>query len=158
MPVAIRLAVAGDAALILEMVREHAAHDGRPEAVRAGVEDFRHEGFGATPAFECLIAEADHRPAGIALFFQTFSSWTGRRGIFLDDLFVRAPARGRGVGAALMRRLATLAIERGCTRLDLNVLEGIAAHGFYRRLGLRHTAEWHPYRVDGTALKRLAQG
>lgn len=156
MPPVIRLATPGDAALVLAMVREHALLEGEPQAVRATEEDYRREGLREGGGFECLIAELDGRPAGIALFFHNFSSWTGRRGIFLDDLFVHEWARGRGLGAALVRRLARLALERGAVRLDLSVMDGNPADRFYERLGLRHTREWRPYRAEGEVLARLA--
>ncbi|MDX6751800.1 GNAT family N-acetyltransferase [Geminicoccaceae bacterium 1502E] len=156
MSIAIRLAAPEDAALVLDMVREHALFEGEPKAVRASLEDYRRASAGPQPAFECLIAEVGGRTAGIALFFHNFSSWTGRRGVFLDDLFVREWARGRGVGEALVRQLARLALERGCLRLELSVMDGNPADGFYKRLGLRHADEWHPYRAEGEALERLA--
>jgi GNAT superfamily N-acetyltransferase len=152
----IRLAEPADAALILELVRALAAFERAADKVEATVEDVRREGFGERPAFECLIAESDGEPAGFALFFHNYSSWTGRRGLYLEDIFVHDWARGRGVGEALMRRLAQLALERNCARLDLWVLEWNPARRFYERLGISHMQEWLPYRCSGAALQRLA--
>jgi GNAT superfamily N-acetyltransferase len=157
--VAVREATADDAALILELVRELAAFErAAPGAVRATEEDFRREIAGARPGFECLIAEVDGSPAGLALFFHNFSTWEGRRGIYLEDLFVRDRARGLGVGRRLMAALARLALERGCRRLDLWVLHWNPARRFYEELGLRHMDDWLPYRAEGEALARLARG
>lgn len=153
----IRLAEAADAGLILELIRALAAFENEADKVEATVEDLRREGFGDRPAFECLIAESDGRPAGFALFFHNFSTWTGRKGIYLEDLFVHDWARGLGIGEALLRRLAALAVERNCARLDLWVLHWNPARGFYERLGITHMAEWLPYRCAGAALRRLAK-
>jgi GNAT superfamily N-acetyltransferase len=157
--VAVREATADDAGLILALVRELAAFErAGPDAVRATEDDLRREIAGPRPGFECLIAEVDGRPAGFALFFHNFSTWEGRRGIYLEDLFVREGARGLGVGRRLVADLARLALERGCRRLDLWVLHWNPARRFYEGLGLRHMDEWLPYRADREALARLARG
>lgn len=153
----VRLAEAADAALILELIHALAAFEAESDKVVATLDDIRREGFGPNPAFECLIAECDAKPAGFALFFHNFSTWTGRRGIYLEDLFVHDWARGQGVGEALLRRLAALALERGCARLDLWVLHWNPARAFYERLGITHMQEWLPYRCRGEALERLAK-
>jgi GNAT superfamily N-acetyltransferase len=153
----VRLAEPADAALILEMIHALATFEHERDKVVATLEDIRREGFGLHPAFECLIAESDGRPAGFALFFYNYSTWTGRRGIYLEDLFVQDWARGRGIGEALVRRLAGLALERGCARLDLWVLDWNPARGFYERLGITHMRDWLPYRCSGEALERLAR-
>lgn len=153
----IRLAGADDCELILELIEALAAFENERDKVEATVADLRREGFGDRPAFECLIAEHNGQAAGFALFFHNFSTWTGRRGIYLEDLFVHDWARGRGVGAALLRRLAALALERNCARLDLWVLHWNPARDFYGRLGITHMAEWLPYRCAGAALHRLAE-
>ena len=154
----IRLAGADDAGLILELIHALAAFENESDKVEATVDDIRREGFGERPAFECLIAENDGRPAGFALFFHNFSTWTGKKGIYLEDLFVHDWARGRGVGEALLRRLAAIALERDCARLDLWVLEWNPARGFYERLCIAHMHEWLPYRCRGSDLQRLAKG
>lgn len=156
--IAIRMAGAADAELILELIRALAAFENESDKVVATVDDLRRLGFGERPAFECLIAECDGKAAGFALFFPNFSTWTGRQGLYLEDLFVHDWARGRGVGEALLRRLAAIAVERDCARLDLWVLHWNPARGFYERLGIGHMADWLPYRCAGDALLRLAKG
>jgi enamine deaminase RidA (YjgF/YER057c/UK114 family)/GNAT superfamily N-acetyltransferase len=157
-PVAIRLATPADAALMLDLVRALARFEKQADAVKATVEDILREGFGERPAFECLVAELDGRAAGFAVFFHNYSTWTGRKGLYLEDIFVHEWARGRGVGDAMMRALARLALDRGCGRLDLAVLDWNPARAFYERLGFRHMNEWLPYRIDGAGLRRLAEG
>jgi GNAT superfamily N-acetyltransferase len=154
----IRLAEAADAELILELIQALAAFEHESDKVVATADDLRRLGFGDRPAFECLIAACDGEPAGMALFFPNFSTWTGRQGLYLEDLFVHDWARGRGVGEALLRRLAAIALERDCARLDLWVLEWNPARRFYERLGIEHMAAWLPYRCAGDALQRLAKG
>lgn len=154
----IRLAGPDDAGAILAFIQALATFEQASDAVEATVEDIRRAGFGEAPAFECLIAENDGRPAGFALFFHNFSTWTGKRGIYLEDFFVHEWARGRGVGEALLRRLAGIALERDCARLDLWVLEWNPARGFYERLGIAHMQAWLPYRCAGPDLQRLAKG
>ena len=156
--IAIRLATAEDAELILSLVRELATFEHELDKVEATAEDFRREGFGPDPVFECLIAELDGSPVGMALYFHNFSTWTGRRGIYLEDLYVQERARGKGVGERLIRALAGLAVERGCARLDLWVLHWNPARRFYERLGIEHMTDWLPYRIRGEALQRLATG
>ena len=99
----------------------------------------------------------DGKAAGFALWFYNFSTWEGRRGIYLEDIFVHDWARGLGLGERLMRRVARIAIDEGCARLDLSVLHWNPARGFYERLGMRHMEEWLPYQITGEALARLAQ-
>jgi GNAT superfamily N-acetyltransferase len=154
-PIAVRAAGAADAPLILELIRALAAFERMPEAVVATEAGLR-AGLAPPAAFECLIATLDGRPAGFALFYHNFSTWTGRRGIFLEDLFVQEWARGDGVGAALMRAVARVAVERGCPRLDLQVLDWNPARHFYERLGFEPLRAWLPYRLAGDALPALA--
>jgi GNAT superfamily N-acetyltransferase len=153
--VVVRSAGPGDARLIAALVREHAAQEVAAEAVRGAVEDYARAGF-AERAFECLVAEVDGRPAGFALFFTNFSSWEGRTGLFLEDLFVRDEARGLGVGRLLLAELARLVKARGGSRLDLVVADGNVARRFYEHLGLREVEGWLLYRADGAALDALA--
>jgi ribosomal protein S18 acetylase RimI-like enzyme len=150
---AIRPATIADAALVAVLVREHAAFEqGSPAGGTA--EDFA-AGL-AEGAFECLIAEAADRPLGLLLFLAVFSSWTGRRGLFVEDLFVRAEARGLGVGRRLMAELARIARRRGGTRIDLVVAEDNSARQFYRQLGLREVEGWRLYRADAAVLDELS--
>lgn len=155
--IVIRDATAADAETIHALVQGLAAFERAPDAVRATAEDFRREGFGEHPSFRCLLAEVDGRPAGFALWFYNFSTWEGRRGVYLEDIFVHDWARGLGIGEQLMRRLARIAVDEGCARLDLWVLHWNPARRFYERLGMRHMEEWLPHRITGEALLRLAQ-
>lgn len=115
--------------------------------------------FGERPYAEVLIAEVDAVPAGFALYFHNFSTFLARPGIYLEDLFVRPEYRGAGVGRALLERLAAIAVERNCGRLEWAVLDwNVDAIGFYERLGAVPQDEWTVYRVTGDALTRLAAG
>jgi GNAT superfamily N-acetyltransferase len=153
----VRAAGPEDAGLILELVRELAAFEREPDAVAATAEDFRRELASDHPAFGCLIAELDGRPAGFALFFHNFSTFKGRPGIYLEDLFVRPEARGRGIGKRLLAWLARTAVERRCARLEWAVLDwNEPSIGFYRSLGAVAMDEWTTFRLTGEALALLA--
>jgi GNAT superfamily N-acetyltransferase len=152
----IRFATADDVGLLLQLIRELAAYERAPDAVVATEDDLRRHGFGPEPRFEALIAFADNEPAGFALFYPDFSTWLGRPGVFLEDLYVSDWARGRGVGRRLMARLAAIALERDWSALHFNVLHWNPARGFYRRLGIEPRTEWRPYSATGDALSRLA--
>src|SRR5258708_2223812 len=119
----IRPATPVDVTLILALVRELAAYEREPHAVLATEADLLRDGFGPRPYFECLIAEEDGQPAGFALYFFNYSTWRGRPGIHLEDLFVRPPFRGRGIGKALLTRVAAVAVERQCGRVQWDVLD-----------------------------------
>lgn len=113
--------------------------------------------FGARAFAEVLIGEIDEAPQGFALFFHNFSTFEGRPGIYLEDLFVRPDARGSGLGKALLGRLAALAVERDCARLEWSVLDwNTPAIDFYKALGAKMMDEWTVMRVDGAALSELA--
>jgi GNAT superfamily N-acetyltransferase len=113
--------------------------------------------FGSSPKAEVIIGEIDGAPRGFALFFHNFSTFEGRPGLYLEDLFVDPDARGSGLGKALLARLAQLAIERDCARLEWSVLDwNEPAINFYRSLGARSMDEWTVNRVDGDALRALA--
>ncbi|OWK27610.1 GNAT family N-acetyltransferase [Sphingomonas dokdonensis] len=157
MTIAIRPATAADVPTILRFIRELAAYEREPDAVEA-TEPMLHEAlFGATPAAEVLIAERDGDSIGFALFFHTFSTWTGRRGLWLEDLYVTPEARGSGAGAALLQALAALAIDRDCPRLEWTVLDwNTPAIDFYRAKGALPQDEWTTQRVTGPALHALA--
>jgi ribosomal protein S18 acetylase RimI-like enzyme len=152
----IRAATAADAGVLLQLIRELAFYEKAPDAVVATEADLLRHGFGPHPAFEALLAFAGGRPAGFALYFTNFSTWLGRPGIYLEDIFVSEWARRLGVGRGLMTRLAAIAIERDYGRLDFSVLHWNPARGFYEKLGFRHMDEWRPYRAEGEALRRLA--
>jgi GNAT superfamily N-acetyltransferase len=155
-PIALRFATAEDAGLLLQLIRELAAYERAPNAVVASEEDLRRYGFGPDRRFEALLAFVDGEVAGFALFYPDFSTWLGRPGLFLEDLYVREWARGRGVGRRLVTRLAAIAIERDWPALHFNVLDWNPAHGFYQRLGIEARSGWVPYGATGDALRRLA--
>lgn len=155
--VTIRPARPDDAAFILEMIHELAAFEREPDAVKATEDDLLRDGWGPAPKFEALIAELEGSPAGFALFFHNYSTWEGRAGIYLEDLYVAERARGHGIGRRLVAALAALAVERDCRRLDLSVLDWNPARRFYERIGLKQMKEWLPYRLTGEALMRLAE-
>lgn len=153
----IRPAEAGDAATILRLIRELAVFEKLADQVRATEETIRRSGFGAQPAFECMLAERAGKAVGFALFFPNYSTFEGRAGLYLEDLYVSPEARGAGVGKALLARLAALALERDCPRLDLSVLEWNPAREVYRSLGFKEMADWRPYRLSGDRLAALAR-
>lgn len=152
----VRLAQADDAGTILRLIKELAAFEDLSDHVHATEADIRRDGFGPNPRFECLIAEHQGQAVGFALFFYSYSTFEGRRGLYLEDLFVLEQARGLGAGRALMVSLAQLALERDCARFELSVLHWNPARDFYHRLGFQHKEEWLPYRLDGDALRSLA--
>lgn len=154
--VSIRPAEPSDAATIVRLVRELADFEGLLGQVRISEADVLRDGFGERPRFECLLAEVDGAPVGLALYFEDYSTFEGRPGIFVEDLYVAEAARGLGVGRRLVARLAQITSERDCRRLDLMVLHWNPARSFYDRLGFRHSADWLPYRLTGDALARLA--
>jgi GNAT superfamily N-acetyltransferase len=157
MTTTIRTAGAADAGLILAFIRALAAFERAPDAVTATEEDLLRDGFGPTPFYHCLIAEQDGIPAGFAFYFFNYSTWVGRPGIYLEDLFVQPEFRGRGIGKALLRRVAGIALERGCRRLQWEVLDwNTPAIEFYRSMGAEFLDEWRNVRLEGEALARLA--
>ncbi|RPE75949.1 GNAT family N-acetyltransferase [Vulcaniibacterium tengchongense] len=155
--VVLRPAAPADTALILALVRELAEYERAPDEVKADEATLAAGLFGDRPGAEVVIAEVDGEPAGFALFFHNFSTWLGKRGLYLEDLFVRPQYRGRGVGQVLMAYLARLAIERDCGRFEWSVLDwNTPALDFYRRLGAAPMDEWTVQRLTGDALARLA--
>ena len=155
--IAVRFATADDVPLLLHFIRQLAVFERAPDAVVATGADLLHHGFGAEPKFEAILAFLDGEPAGCALFHARFSTWLGRPGLYLEDLFVAENARGKGVGKRLMARLAAIAVERGWGRIDFHVLDWNPAREFYRRLGMEPLGEWLRYGADEPALRRLAQ-
>jgi GNAT superfamily N-acetyltransferase len=156
---AIRSASRADLPLIAELIRALADFEKLAGEVRFDEAVLGETLFGPRPYAEVLIGELDGEPMGFALFFHNFSTFEGRPGIYLEDLFVRPEARGRGLGKALLAELARLAVARDCARLEWWVLDWNApAIGFYRSLGARPMDEWTVMRVDGPALATLAGG
>ncbi|HEX8904015.1 MAG TPA: GNAT family N-acetyltransferase [Longimicrobiaceae bacterium] len=154
----IRPAAEGDVPLILRFVRELAEYERLAHEVVATEDGLRATLFGARPYAEVVIAEEDGQAVGFALFFHNYSTFLGRPGIYLEDLYVTLDARGKGVGRALLAHLARLAVERGCGRLDWSVLDwNEDAIRFYRSLGAVPKDDWTVYRLAGDALARLAK-
>lgn len=153
----VRFATPADAATIVRFVRGLAAFEGEPEeTVRLSEADLRRDGFGPRPRFEVLIAERAGRALGFALFFPSYSTWEGRPGLYIEDLFVEEAARGGGAGRALMAACARIALERGWRRLELSVLDWNPARNFYVSLGMRQSEGWLPYRLEPAAVEALA--
>ena len=145
--------------VILRFIQALAVYEREPDAVEATEESLLRTGFGERPYFECLIAELDGEPAGFAVYFYEFSTWLGRPGVYLEDLFVDPVFRGHGLGKALLERLAQIAVEQGCGRLKWEVLDwNEPAIEFYRAMGAEFLDEWRNVRLSGEALKRLAEG
>lgn len=157
MALSIRSAVSADLPLIAELVRALADYEKLAHEVRFDEETLARHLFDERPMAEVVIGEVDGAAQGFALFFHNFSTFEGKPGIYLEDLFVRPEARGAGLGKALLVHLARLAVERGCARLEWWVLDwNEPAIGFYRKLGARPMDEWTVMRVDGEALTGLA--
>ena len=154
----IRAAQAGDEGQILELIRSLAEYEQLADEVKATSAQIRQALFGEHPSAEALLAEWDGEAVGLALFFQNFSTFLGRPGLYLEDLYVREAARGRGIGKALLLHLAGLAHQRGCGRMEWAVLNwNQPAIDFYRSLGAQPMNEWTVYRLDQDALAALKQ-
>lgn len=157
MTLAIRPATRADLPLIAQFIGDLAAYEKLSHEVRFDEAVLAERLFGPRPYAEVIIGELDGTPQGFALFFHNFSTFEGRPGIYLEDLFVRPEARGSGLGKALLGHLAKLAMERDCARLEWWVLDwNSPSIGFYQSLGARLMDEWTVMRVDGAALTRLA--
>jgi GNAT superfamily N-acetyltransferase len=153
----LRNAGADDIPLILQFIRELAEYEKAPEQAVARAEDLRRDGFTANPKFRVLIAEWRGEPAGFALFFYHYSTWMGRPTLFLEDVFVRPRFRAKGIGTALLLRLAKMAVDEGCGRFEWQVLDwNTPAIEFYQSLGAKVMKEWLTMRVSGEDLARLA--
>lgn len=153
----IRSAGDSDIPLILQFIRELAEYEKAPEQAVATAEDLRRDGFSGSPKFRVLIAEWEREPAAFALFFYHYSTWVGRPTLFLEDLYVRPRFRGKGVGKALLLRLANMAVDEGCGRFEWQVLDwNTPSIEFYQSLGAKVMKEWLTMRVSGGELVRLA--
>lgn len=145
--------------LLLHFIRSLAEYEKLLHKMVATEESLRDGMFGERKVAEALIAYYDGKPAGMALFFHNFSTFLGRPGIYLEDLFVEPPLRGKGVGKALLSRVAAIAVERKCPRLDWSVLDwNEPSIQFYKSLGAIPLDEWTMYRLSGESLAKLADG
>ena len=157
MAISIRPATRADVGQILTFIRALAVYEREPNAVTATEGDLLSHGFGDNPFYSCLIAEKDGTPAGFALYFFDYSTWLGKPGLYLEDLFVPVEFRGLGIGKALLQRVAAIAVEKGCPRLKWEVLDwNSPAIEFYSAMGAEFMDEWRNVRVSGDALQRLA--
>jgi len=155
----IRPAAPGDISIIHTLIVELAVYEREPDAVKATEADLHEALFGARPLAEVVLAEHQGAIVGMALFFTSFSTWEGKGGLYLEDLFVRPATRGLGIGKALLVHLAGLAIARGYRRFEWSVLDwNEAAIGFYTALGAKPQSEWTVMRVTDAALEQLAAG
>lgn len=158
MATVIRPATSADVTQILAFIRALATYERAPDPVVATEEGLLRDGFGPRPFYECLIAEYDGKPAGFALYFFNYSTWVGGPGIYLEDLFVYPELRGHGIGKALLKRVAAVALENRCERMQWAVLDwNTPAIDFYAAMGGEFLDEWRNVRVSGEALARLAQ-
>lgn len=146
-----------DVPVILGMIKALAEYEQLTHEVVATEDDLRQSLFGPRPAGEVVLAYAGETPIGFALFFHNFSTFLGRRGLYLEDLFVVPEWRGRGIGRELLAHLARLAVERDCGRMEWSVLDwNDSAVGFYQRLGARVMEDWRICRLTGDGLAQLA--
>jgi GNAT superfamily N-acetyltransferase len=151
----LRYAQADDISLLKTLIHEFAAFERLPVVVTEA--DLLHDGFGQRPKFRALIAEWDDQPAGYALFFDYYSTFHGRAGIFVEDVYVRSHFRGNGIGKALFTRVAEIARQEDCFGLRWQVLDwNTSAIEFYRKLGATFLDEWRTLNLEGEALERLA--
>ena len=154
----IRAAQSEDVGTILKLIRGLAEYEHEPHAVEATEQDLLRDGFGDHPRFHCALAEWNGEPVGFALYFYNYSTWKGRHGIFLDDLFVYPEHRGKGIGKALLLHVARIAAAQNCGRYEWLVLDwNTPAIEFYESLGGKRMKQWLPVRVEGQALQELAK-
>lgn len=164
----IRPATPSDITTMLSLIRALALYEGEPDKVRATERDLLRDGFGEYPRFECLIAEERGQagdgteiaePAGFALYFYSYSTWRGRAGIHLEDLFVKPEFRGRGIGRELLERVAARALEQELGSVGWNVLEwNRPAIDFYESMGAEVFSGWRMMRLEGAALRAAGRG
>jgi len=158
----LRPATPSDVPHILGFIRELAEYEREPDAVLTTEADLLRDGFPADESkaprrFHCIIAEWNGTPAGFALYFYNYSTWEGRAGIYLEDIYVQPAYRGKGIGKALLVKLAFIAVEEGCARFEWSVLDwNQPSIDFYQAMGAVMKSEWRGMRVDGQALKNLA--
>jgi GNAT superfamily N-acetyltransferase len=157
MPIEIRPATIDDVPLLLKLIKELAEYEKLSHSATGTEELLREHLFGPRPAAEALVGLIDGTPLGFAFYFQSFSTFLCRPGIYLEDIYVRPEARGRGLGKALLRAVARIAVERDCGRLEWAALDwNEPAIGFYRKLGAVPMSDWTTFRVTGETLANLA--
>ncbi|MDH1124744.1 GNAT family N-acetyltransferase [Enterobacter sp. GD03975] len=157
MSITIRQARPEDAAAIYDMIYELAVYEKAPEEVVTTPDEIRKTLFGADSKTEALIAEDAGRVVGYAVFFTSYSTWLGRNGIYMEDLYVSPEYRNKGAGKALLKKIAQCAVERDCGRLEWSVLDwNQSAIDFYLSIGALPQSEWVRYRLDGDALRAFA--
>ncbi|ATB57058.1 GNAT family N-acetyltransferase [Xanthomonas citri] len=155
----IRSATPADVPLLHELITALAVYEREPDAVKASLEDVRASLFDEGATAHALICEQDGQALGFAVYFFNYSTWLGRNGLYLEDLFVRPEARGKGAGLPLLRHLAQLAVQRGCGRFEWSVLDwNQPAIDFYKAVGARPMDGWTVYRLDGERLAAFAAG
>jgi GNAT superfamily N-acetyltransferase len=153
----IRTTTEADILVILSLIRDLATYERAPDAVVATEAGLREVLFGPKPSAEVLLALEESQAVGFAVYFHNFSTWLGRPGLYLEDLFVRPEKRGKGYGRALLERLAQIAKERGCGRMEWAVLDwNDPAIQFYRKLGAEPMNEWTVFRLTGEGIAKLA--
>lgn len=154
----LRDALPADVEVIHDFIRQLAAYENEPDAVRMTPAELREALFGPKKRAEAVLAVEAEEPLGFAIWFESFNTWTGKPGLYVEDVFVKPQARGQGIGAALFAYLAKLAVARGCQRLEWLVLDwNVSAIGFYKRLGAEALSDWTKYRLSGAALHEAAQ-
>jgi GNAT superfamily N-acetyltransferase len=154
----LRPATREDVPLLLQLIRDLATYEREPEAVVATEASLLRDGFGPEPRYRAIVAEWDSEPAGFALWFFNYSTWLGKPGLYLEDLFVRPAMRGKGIGKALLCELAAVAVREGCGRFQWQVLDwNEPSIRFYEGLGAKTMKEWSTMRVEGErALREMA--
>ena len=156
--VRIEAATARDVPVLLRLIKALADYEKLASAVVATEDQIRETMFAGVPQAEAVIAYADGEPVGLAIWFHNYSTFLGRRGLYLEDLFVLPEWRGQGIGKALLVHLAGIAVERGCGRMEWSVLDwNEPAIGFYKRLGAVPMDEWTVFRLTGDSLEKLAR-
>ncbi|PPV41040.1 GNAT family N-acetyltransferase [Ectopseudomonas oleovorans] len=159
MPINIRLATPDDAELILRFITDLAIYEKAEHEVKTDAAGIENSLFAEGSTAHGLICELDGQPIGYAVYFFNYSTWLGRHGLYLEDLYVSPEARGRGAGKAMLRHLAQLAVARGCGRFEWSVLDwNKTAIDFYESFGARPQSEWVGYRLTGQALLDFAAG
>ncbi len=157
-PLEIRLANPQDVPVLLEFIHRLAIYEREPDAVLATATDLHRDGFGPVPRFHSFIAEWMGEPVGFALYFYNYSTWQGHHGIHLEDIFVLPEHRGKGIGKALLTKVAAIAVVEGCPRLEWNVLDwNKNAIDFYHEMGAQISTDWRIMRVTGQALCALSE-